>query len=679
MITRTRNLADSNRDQRARVVAWLATALTVAGAIVLGPARALLFIGSVGAAWFLAPVIARIALNRNATVLPGGRSIHAERTPLLGGIAIFIPFLVYLLVAGGEQAYGLALGCALMLVVGALDDLRGLSPRVKITAQITGALILVGTGYRAPALEFAPLGTVSTAGFEMLVVVFWVVLVTNAVNLIDGMDGLAATVALVAALACAVLGLAPLPALVLGGATLGFLRHNLPRARVFLGDAGSLMLGFAVAAFLLDGAAPVNVPLVLGVVALPLGDVALSTLRRWLRGKPIFCADRGHVHHRLLEAWVRPRAVLAGLAALAAAFATVVGLFPDGRGLAGVCLLWLLALLYLLARTRPRWTRILLHRKTFRRIHLLRHYAHEALRLADSSDEVASVMERVAEDLRLTSLALRGIRVERPGGQQGVQVEEHVDCGRTTASWSARFTPFDPVLDEEKRTILCDLLRQADARLATLGPCVAPAPTARPRPAPPVSGQPCVHFIVENRERLQRISPFVRETRRRDTLMPHVVLVGCRDDLGLTSAQLRELELETPDVDLDVPPGEGVVHTARVMERYNALLETAKPAVVVVGDSSASVACAMAAKEHRLAVAHVGAGTAAEQPLTRTLTASLADLTLSAEDRGRRPAGGAGQLLLREERAAGHADAEAAQVVPALEALLLAGGPPGTV
>ncbi|MHC4973367.1 MAG: glycosyltransferase family 4 protein [Planctomycetota bacterium] len=678
MITRA-HLSSPPRssDPRIRVVAWLVAALTVAIAVILRPAWALLFAGGAAASWALAPVVARLALYRNVTVLPGGRSIHSERTPLLGGVAIFVPFVLFLVAAGDAASWGLALGAGLMVGMGIYDDLRGLTPRVKVAAQIAAALILFGTGFRAPALDFAPFGSVATTGFEVLVVVFWVVLVTNAINLIDGMDGLAPTMALVAALACAVLGLSAPAALVFGGAVLGFLRHNLPQARIFLGDAGSLMLGFVVAAFLLNGTGPVNVAQALGIVALPLGDVALSTVRRWLRGKPIFTADKGHVHHRLLEIWRHPGAVLAGLAGLATAFATATGLFPDARGLAGVCLLWLGSLLYLLAKARPRWTRILLHRKSFRRLHLVRLYANEALHLAEDRTEVEAVIHRVAEDLRLNSLSLRGIRVERPGPRAGIQVEEHVDCGDSTASWSAAFLPSDPVLAEEKRSILCDLLRQADARLTALGPIPAPVATAPVReaaPPPPAHARPRVHFIVDSRERLHRVSPFVRETQRRGTLDPLVIHTGRRDDLGLTSAQMRELGLEVPHLDLDVAPGGGVVHTARVMERYRDCLGTAdgRPAVVVVGDSGAAVACAMAAKECGLAVAHVGAATPPAEPLNRTLTASLADLTLFAEDRGQRPGTGAGQLLFLDE-ARGRVDADAARVVPALEALLLAG------
>ena len=672
--------APFRRDQRVRLVAWLAVTLGTATAILFSPPLALLFLGGAFATWFVVPAVARFALRRNAAVLPGGRSIHATRTPLLGGIAVSFPFVAYLAIAGGALNHGLALGCALMVTLGAFDDVRGVSPRVKILGQVAGALILFGAGYRVPALLIPPFGAIHTTGFEVIAVIFWVVLITNAINLIDGMDGLATSLVLVAAVACALLGFAPAASLVLAGATLGFLRHNLPRARIFLGDAGSLMLGFAVAGFLLNGAGPVNLPVALGVVAIPLGDVALSTVRRWLRGKPIFTGDRGHVHHRLLEAWGSPGWTLAGLAVFAAIQAAILGLMPDAAGLALAGLAWILALSYLLHKVRPRWTRILLSRRAFRKTHLVRHYSTESLRLAEHSADVAGVLERVAVDFDLTSVRLRTIRIDRPPDPGGVLVEEHIDCGQTTAFWSATFTPTDTVLAEEQRTILCDLLRLADSRLTALSGAPEPVVSAIARPkraAEPAPARPRIHFVADGRERLKRISPFVCETRRRRVLEPMVIYTGCRDALGLTDPQLRELGLEVPSVELDVPARGGILFTARVIERYDALVETSPPAVVVVGNSEASVACAMVAKERGLAVAHVG--TEDSRPLPRKLTESLADITLPARDLGRRPA--PGQLLFGGEPEGGESeggepernrlDPDATLVVPALEALLL--------
>jgi len=616
-------------DRRGPVVAAAVLLAAAAIAAFAGAKAALLFLGSASAARIAVPVVARFALFWNAVVLPGGRYAHAGKTPLLGGLAIVLPFVGFLVYDGSPRSLGLALGACLMAGVGAFDDLRGMSPKGKLLGQAVSALILVATGHRASELLLAPWGAVPAAGIEVLLVVFWVVLVTNAINLIDGMDGLAATAALVAALGGAALGgAAPLPALVLAGAILGFLRFNLPRAQIFLGDSGSLFLGFATAGLLLGGPGPFDVPLALCLVALPVGDAALSTLRRFLRGKPVFTGDRGHVHHRLLDIWKSPRRVLAFLALFASAHALAFGLFGDLRAIASSALLWMGLALYLLGRARPRWARILLDRKTFRRLHLSRHYATGALTLAERAADVRAVLARVAEDFGLASLRVGSLRAERRRPPGGLEIEEHIDCGDCVASWSAAYEPTDVVLAEEQRTILCELLRLAHRRLLAIDgtayrmaePAPAGLEATAPEAPPTRTGKPRVHFVVEGRPGLARVAPLVREMRQRGTLDPVVVHTGRRDDLGVTHAQLRELGYEGPDVDLDVAPAEPVVVIARVMERYHALLDAGRPLAVVVGDSEPSLACALVARECGLAVARAAGGpTAPEGPLRRAL------------------------------------------------------------
>lgn len=265
-------------DRRGPVVGAAALLLAAAVALALGAKAALFFLGAASAVRVAVPAVARLALRWNAVVLPGGRYAHPRKTPLMGGLAIALPFVAYLAWEGSPRSLGLAFGALLIAGVGAYDDLRGISPRGKLAAQAAAALVLFAAGYRVPEISFAPFGAVSASGVEVLLVVFWVVLVTNAINLIDGMDGLAATAALVAALAVAAAGITPLAALVLAGAILGFLRFNLPPAQIFLGDSGSLLLGFATAGLLLGGPAPLDAPLVLCLVALPVGDAAISTL-----------------------------------------------------------------------------------------------------------------------------------------------------------------------------------------------------------------------------------------------------------------------------------------------------------------------------------------------------------------------------------------------------------------
>jgi hypothetical protein len=496
-------------------------------------------------------------------------------------------------------------------------------------------------------------------------------------------------VALVATLSCALLGIANGPGLLLAGAALGFLHYNLPRARIFLGDTGSLMLGFCIAAFLLNGAGPFNVPLAIGLLALPLGDVALSTLRRWLRGKPVFSADRGHVHHLLLNIWGGGTGrALAGLTGLAAAQALVISLSPSLYGLLGVGLLWVLTITYLLSRGGPRWTSMLLHRRSFRRLHLVRRYAHEALRLVEEPSEVRSVLERVAQDFDLVSVELRDLRVKRPRTMEGALLRERLDCGHCVATWCAPHRSEDAVLAEERHAILCDLLRHADARLEELDLQASGLRPLTRNGRSPVqrftlphgeTQRATVHYIAESPGRLGRVSALVRETRRRGILEPVLVYTGRRADLGLSEERLVEMGLEIPLVDLDVPAGRGVVLIARVMERYHALLGTRRPSAVVVGGSPAGVACALVARERGIAVAHVAQPDRAvaflKGDIDRALTESISRLVFDS-DRARRftPTGATPEErqvhLFDQSAAEGGEELSAARFVPALEELL---------
>jgi UDP-GlcNAc:undecaprenyl-phosphate GlcNAc-1-phosphate transferase len=473
--------ASSGRSALVFGIALVLFALCVrAGARELAP----LLIAACATTWALCPAVAALAMRWGAAVDPGGRSIHATRTPRLGGLALYLPIVCSLLLAGGEHAAGLIAGGTIVLVAGGWDDLRGLSPRSKIAAQLLAALILVADGYRITNLRLDPLGALPIGGFEGAAIVVWIILVTNAFNLIDGVDGLAATLALVAALAHAALGSPPALALAMAGACLGFLRHNLPPARMFLGDTGSMLLGFYLAALPLAAPGPLNLPLAAGLVAIPLGDVAACVARRWLRAKPLFAADRGHIHHRLLRLWGgSPRRVLLGLGTLGAAQALAILLAPDLWGLLGVAVLWGATLLYVFSRARPDWPQILLHRRAFRRIHLASGYARGALPLCECPEDVRGVLQRVVCDLDLCAAEVSGMRIERGPPRRGTVVER-VDCGGATATWAAAPEQGDPTLLEEKRAVMCDLLRLAHRALLCYERVVAVAAEAAP-PCPP--------------------------------------------------------------------------------------------------------------------------------------------------------------------------------------------------
>ncbi|MGQ0612318.1 MAG: UDP-N-acetylglucosamine 2-epimerase [Planctomycetaceae bacterium] len=703
---RNRNGAgDPPAGWRQEVVACAAAAAAIGVGASRGFEAAFLLLAALAVSWSLVPPVARFALRRNAIVAPGGRSIHRESTPLLGGLAVFLPLLAVILIQEDPRFLGLALGCTVLAAAGAYDDLRGASPRMKILAQVVAALCLVVAGTRMERIELPPFGGFGTHGFEIPLLVFWVVLVTNAINLIDGMDGLAATVALVACLACVALGWAAIPAAVLAGALLGFLRHNLPRASVFMGDAGSMIVGFCLAAFALQSPTGFSPAAALGILALPVGDVALSAGRRWLRGKPIFTGDCGHVHHLLLRAWGDPWKALATLAAFAFVTSTVAVASPNAWGLLWIALLWAgFGVVLLFVAGRPRWASILINRRLFQRAHLVRRYAQDSLRIAESASDVAALLDRIAAEFNLLTLRVRGISIDRSSGGEGEIVEENVECASQGAGWSRRPNGDDPAFREEVRTILCELIRKADTRLGALG--ADPAPGSRlvtryviepPRsaagpeevPVPPRAetgfrlNLPRAHFVAGSRLNLLEVAPLVEETRRRAVLDPFVVHTGRRDELGLDDVGSRGVAIVVPDVDLDVPPAADGVETARILERYDALLDACVPGVVVVvGSSNAAVACAVVAKKRGIPVAHIDAGgSAPDRPapeaFNRALAGSLADLLFSS----RPEAGGASREPSRASQRVLFAASDpsalepaAARLVPALEELAGGGG-----
>jgi UDP-GlcNAc:undecaprenyl-phosphate/decaprenyl-phosphate GlcNAc-1-phosphate transferase len=218
----------------------------------------------------------------------------------------------------------------LLFAAGLADDLVDLRPVTKLAAQSAAAVVAYGFGFRVEEITFGG-ATVELGVLALPLTLLWIVGVTNAFNLIDGLDGLATGIALVAL--GSTLGVSLLlgnaeVAIVctaLGGALLGFLRYNFRPARIFLGDSGSMFVGFMLAVLSVHGstksatAVLVTVPLL--VVALPLLDTALAIVRRWLRGRPVFGADERHLHHRLVAAGMTHVRAVVSLYVLAAGLA----------------------------------------------------------------------------------------------------------------------------------------------------------------------------------------------------------------------------------------------------------------------------------------------------------------------------------------------------------------------
>ncbi len=309
----------------------------------------------------LTPLVRRVARRLGAIDYPGGRRINTRPTPRLGGVAIYIGFvaaaLLFMVItrielhrAAGEMfirmpirlqtdraLLGIMLGGTFLLAVGIYDDIKGMRAPIKFAAMVAAAAMLIPFGL---ATEFATdprTGmTVALGNWGAAFTIVWVVGVVNIINLIDGVDGLAAGISAIAGttllLTAASKGdaIAVSLAAALIGAAVGFLRHNFNPARIFMGDSGSMFLGYVLGGLSVMGlyksytAISLLVPLL--ALGVPIADTAFAIIRRLRSGRPIYHPDRGHLHHRLLDRGLTQRqtvfilymiSALLGLGALA--------------------------------------------------------------------------------------------------------------------------------------------------------------------------------------------------------------------------------------------------------------------------------------------------------------------------------------------------------------------------
>ena len=298
------------------------------------------FVVALAAALGMTPLVIKLAHRIGAVDHPNERKVHTHPVPRLGGvavyIAVFLTIAVVFLLHGNEfaspwktplQGFGLALASLMILAVGTWDDIKQLGPGKKFLLQVLVSTVVYASGVRISIIS-QPLGEgmLDLAWLSYPATVLWIVGIMNALNLIDGLDGLASGVAMVASITIAAISFVKFHdagtaviALILAGSLLGFLRFNFNPARIFLGDSGSLFLGFMLAVLSMIGSTKGSTAFAVIIPALSLGlpilDTTLSIARRILRpmikrdGKgesamrrlrSIFLPDRDHIHHRLL-------------------------------------------------------------------------------------------------------------------------------------------------------------------------------------------------------------------------------------------------------------------------------------------------------------------------------------------------------------------------------------------
>lgn len=294
---------------------------------------------------------------------PSKHHIHKEAIPRLGGVAIYLSFLIVTLTIvgvaallhidkgfSGRQMLYVLLPGTIIFLLGLYDDIRPLHSYTKLAVQTVAAIVLFEGGFGV--FNLPPLFHSNSAGFLALpLTVLWVLWLTNAFNLIDGIDGLAAGSALFATVTVFLISQIngnssiSLLTLALIGSILGFLRFNFNPATIFLGDSGSLFIGFMLSAFALLGVqqkTPIGIAVAIPVVSfgLPILETAISVMRRFVSAKPLFAADREHIHHRLLAQGLSQRQVvivLYGVSAVCGLLSLFL-LYP-GTGTAGVVLI----------------------------------------------------------------------------------------------------------------------------------------------------------------------------------------------------------------------------------------------------------------------------------------------------------------------------------------------------
>jgi UDP-GlcNAc:undecaprenyl-phosphate GlcNAc-1-phosphate transferase len=276
---------------------------------------------------------------------PDARKVHKGLMTRLGGLGIYAGFLAGFLVYGdfSRPMLGLLTSASFVTAVGYYDDIKNISPKFKLLGQIVAALILMVFGVHLEYLTIPfteSIVDIGILGYPLSIL--WVVGICNAVNLIDGLDGLASGVSAIAAISIGVVayvsGLIMVAALciILVGSILGFLKWNFHPATLFMGDCGSLFLGFVLAVFSLmgmsEGATLIALFVPVFILGIPVLDTLFAIIRRHRQHKPIFQADKGHFHHQLLNMGLSHRDTVLFIYAITFLFGTMavlVALLPS--------------------------------------------------------------------------------------------------------------------------------------------------------------------------------------------------------------------------------------------------------------------------------------------------------------------------------------------------------------
>lgn len=311
--------------------------------------------------FLMTPPVKRFAELIGAVDQPSERRINKVPIPRMGGLAIFLGFVLSVLAFEdlNTKITGILLGAVIIVVMGAVDDIVSLNAWIKLAGQILAAVVVIRCGVVFDAISnLNPMSEVTTIQIGWLSVpltVFWIVACTNAVNLIDGLDGLAVGVSGISSLTMLVVSLIvaePSVSLLLAaltGACLGFMPYNMNPAKIFMGDVGSQLLGFVLSTVSILGLFKLHAIITFVVpflaLALPLADTTFAFFRRIFHGQSPFHPDRGHFHHRLLATGMSQKQAVAVMYGISAVLGLLAVLMTgNSPALRVVCLVFAFAI-----------------------------------------------------------------------------------------------------------------------------------------------------------------------------------------------------------------------------------------------------------------------------------------------------------------------------------------------
>ena len=296
------------------------------------------------ASFLLTPYVKQLAFRIGAVDRPDKRKVHTHIMPRLGGLAIYLATVlaVVLCVPLTKDIIGILLGGTWIVFLGILDDKYSLPAKVKLLGQIIGACILCAFDIRIEWLNNPFGGYFYLEYLSIPFTIFWVISFINVVNLIDGLDGLAAGVTGIASITVILVavhqGYFPVATVTaaLAGGIIGFIHYNFNPATIFMGDTGSMFIGYMLAAVSVFGAvkSAATIALIVPAVALgvPIMDTAFAILRRYSNGRPIFQPDKGHLHHRLLAMGMSQRQAVLLMYAISAVLSIAAAILSEASG-----------------------------------------------------------------------------------------------------------------------------------------------------------------------------------------------------------------------------------------------------------------------------------------------------------------------------------------------------------